>query len=581
MHELRPDQHQLYTGIDNIPSGRSRFLSVWNQCAEGREIDVIERDLINVHLGAHLSGDCTARGKLDALYDPHSNYYGRAGVVDGAHGTAMASIAAGSPYDGFVGAAPRAELIGVHLNQPDTAWKEEDASGRPTWLDWDPVAEPFWRGWQSYADARSIVDALEFIYTEALGQDPVGIVINLSVGTWSGAHDGRSDVARRIDEIIRRSDAGEGPPVAIIVGAGNAGADEGHLALELAPGDTSEIVWRFRANAASADKLEVWFDAPGNTSAEEFDRPGLTFRLRARLHSPAPGSREYCDFEIQPGATHPLEINGVRVGVADCSFRANRFGADRAGRDNLGCVRISLFPPLFCEQLASDADGFIDWTLSAIHEPGHGGRDGHIGSFQNHTETVQLHAWRKRNDDPLRSTLIGSTRAATLCDFACAEGAIVVGGYDATSQGRSGQGAAGGQFIRDFPYASHGPVAWPQRPEGAAAPHLSAPAQMVWAAKSKSDGFMPTCGTSGATALVSGAAAVLFQRAAESGLSVNEQGAKPRGLRLDREALIDELLGKKAATKPIASMTGDDAKTWDPSHGFGCVSILDDVEVEF
>src|SRR5262249_10155763 len=92
-----------------------------------------------------------ARQPADSAYDPHAHHCG-AGEPIAAHGTVVASIAAGSPRGGFRGAAPQARLIGVHLALGEEHWKEQDADGVPMWSGWRPQRQPAWDGWRSYDD---------------------------------------------------------------------------------------------------------------------------------------------------------------------------------------------------------------------------------------------------------------------------------------------------------------------------------------------------------------------------------------------------------------------------------------------
>ncbi|HUS97471.1 MAG TPA: S8 family serine peptidase [Hyphomicrobiaceae bacterium] len=464
----------------------------------------------------HLIDQC-AKPDHGSVYDPHANYYGRSRVIGGAHGTAMASIAAGSHVDGFAGVAPAAGLIGVHLNLPDHAWKEETEDGRPSWQDWIPEQVPEWNGWRSYADATPIVDALEEIYCRALAVRPSAIVINLSVGTWAGPHNGRSAVCRKIDEITARGEEGIGPPAIVVVGAGNAGADQGHVSAELARGEAAEINWRFAPEAASPEKLDLWFQAARGS-------PGLVeIILSTTAHH---GTRPH-RFELTPGQTRSLDIAGQRVGIA-------KWDAVSAG--GFTQVRIAVCPKSFERYLARGSDGTRQLNLRIQNGDASG--------------ALTFHAWRERSDDAHRSVLTGSTRAATLCDFACAELSLVAGGF-ATVEAATA--------VADFPPASAGPVAFPQSPRHARAPHLSAPAHNVSAARSKSSGFMKTSGTSAATALVSGAAALVYQRAAS------------QGRRMSRRELLSELTGLHLD----GLETDCSALHWDPVLGYGPVAIKD------
>lgn len=442
----------------------TRFRALWSQ-SDGR-----------VWHGADIDA-----GLADA-YDPHANYYGPTGKVatgDGAHGTLMAGIAAASRFGSFVGVAPDADLLGVHLDLPDHAWREHDAAGTPDWDHWHPAASPRWSGWKSYADASAIVGAIEFLSDEARRSDAQALVINLSVGTWAGPHDGRSAVARAITAAIARGEDGDGPPCAVVVGAGNAGADRGHVAGEVAAGGCSEIVWRFPAQARRPDKLEIWLEAADGRPAD------ITCAITAKSDG---AGVDAPSFAVTPACTTDIRFSHQRIGVADLTPFASGV---------LTRIRISLDPRRAAQAMPALIRGGSAWSITLTHATG--------------AAPVRFHAWRERNDSPHASTLDGHTRSSTLCDFACAAGAIVAGGYDPW---RPVTGA-------DFAYASHGPAPWSSA--GAiAAPLVGAPAHGVFGPRSNSATTMPTSGTSPSAALVSGAAALIFQHAANCGRRLNQ-----------------------------------------------------------
>jgi len=180
-------------------TGGTRVATLWDQ--NGRETGVLSRRRIDALLACdRASGD---RDALHAVYDPHAHYYDATAGRHGAHGTLMASIAAGSSAFA-TGPAPAATLLAVQLALAETGWREVDASGRPTWLAWSPSAEPVWHGWRDYLSSRALIEALEFLWTEAARRRAPALVVNLSLGAWAGAHDGRSAVEQAIAAIAAR-----------------------------------------------------------------------------------------------------------------------------------------------------------------------------------------------------------------------------------------------------------------------------------------------------------------------------------------------------------------------------------------
>lgn len=447
----------LHPCFRRSPAGRTQFRYLWDQNT-GREFDA---NFIDRLIAA--SERAGTREAADAEYDPHANNFGRHGVWGGAHATIMASIAAGSAVAGFRGVAPAADLIGVQLGLLDHHWKEEDAFGVPTWASWQPDVEPVWTGWRSYDDSPQIVSALDYVFERARHLKARGLVINLSIGAYSGAHDGRSAVEHKIAELAARGAQGGDLPCAVVVSAGNAGTEEGHFSGEAEPDRPISFAWRMNREDVTQNKLEIWYRS---------EKP-----LEVVL-SPGAGIAEALN--ISPGRTRAIELCGVRVGIADHVPDA---------RAPLSRVRILLHPP-FVPDHVWPATGELSFDICCATD----------GSGR-----TRIHAWIER-DDGLgnRSTLNPSDPASTLSGLAAAEGAIVVAGYDHHRAS---------EHPDVFPQSSLGPLPWGGR---GTAPLVCAPGHRIWGARSKTAGFIETSGTSAAAAFTSGVMALLMQRLARS-----------------------------------------------------------------
>jgi hypothetical protein len=300
----------------------------------------------------------------------------------------------------------------------------------------------------------------------------------LSIGAYAGAHDGQSPVERKIAEIVSRSAGGEGIPCAVVVAAGNAGADDGHFSGELRGGGRLRFEWRLDPRGSAQKKLEIWYRSPAPINVElslanASDVTGLPVLL-------------------EPGRTIPIDLPGSRSGVAEHTPLA---------RGALSRVRILIHPP-YLPALLSRPPGEIAFEIRCS-APDIAARP------------VPLHAWIEREDDPAeRPTLYPSCPASTLTTLASAEGAIVVAGYDHHQAPRPAV----------FPRSSLGPSPW-----GAAdrlpAPTVAAPAGRIWGAWSKTTDFIETSGTGAAAALTAGAVALLMQRAAFQGRQFDSRRA--------------------------------------------------------
>lgn len=497
----------LHPALRHADRRRSRFSRVWCQ---GSPAGVLERSAIERLI--RRAQDRNDRRWLDEVYDPHQRYYGRYGVIGGAHGTSMASIAAGTATASFRGAAPGAEIIGVHLDLPDHAWKEQSPDGEPAWAAM-PVDEAApWSGWKDYDSAQAIVDGLDFLYQSAARSGVAGLVVNVSVGTWAGAHDGNSPVERKIAELIETGRTGAGPAVAVVVGAGNAGADAGHFAGRVTSATPARFQWLMSAADPTQNKLEIWYD-------------GAAPRQVA-LTTPAPIGGAPHTIRLELGRTTKVMLGDRLIGIADHQPRV---------RDRLCRARILLHPPFFPDALPVGEDGWMAFGIE-------------IGAARAGASAApsEIHAWIERDDGLMECSMLRpSTRTGTLCSFATAPGAFVVAGYD-HARSRPEKPAP-------FPPSSLGPPPWSAN-AAAAVPLLCAPAHRIFGAASKSDGYLATSGTSAAAALTSGLVAVLMQRA------LAERG------RICIGEIEDELIA-------AASTRGRRAGRWQADIGYGRARI--------
>jgi subtilisin family serine protease len=170
------------TGLDTThkdflrTDGTTRVLAAWDQSsAVGRP-----------PLGFSYGAECRA-AQIDARQCPLVDRVG--------HATHVAGIAAGNgsatgkdrPAYQYIGMAPEADLVVVKLG--------EQTSNR-------------------------VIDALAYLKAtaRAMGRP---IVVNLSLGTSSGAHDGTSDFERAIDAF---TGPGDSPAAVVVVAGGNHGA---------------------------------------------------------------------------------------------------------------------------------------------------------------------------------------------------------------------------------------------------------------------------------------------------------------------------------------------------------------------
>jgi subtilisin family serine protease len=148
------------------------------------------------------------------------------------HGTHVAGIAVGNgrshdemfPIGQYVGIAPRADIIFV--------------SGASTKND----------------NTADLARAVKYIFQKA---DELGkpCVINISLGSGGGSHDGQSLVERAFDDMLLQK-----PGRAIVKAAGNQHGTSTHFSDVLKAG-VQQLIWRVHANDRSENEIEIWFSS--------------------------------------------------------------------------------------------------------------------------------------------------------------------------------------------------------------------------------------------------------------------------------------------------------------------------------
>jgi subtilisin family serine protease len=217
------------------------------------------------------------------------------------HGTHVASIAAGRCIGKFAGGvAPEARLL-VVIARSD--------------------------GEIGYSKAH--VDALAFIDKAAAARG-LPVVVNVSKGTNTGAHDGKSALEVAFDEF---AGGGRKPGRVVVKSAGNERGQNRHAAVFLGSGNTETLPWkRSPLSTIGIERLELWWD-----SSDE-----LEFRLGY------PGSYAWSDWvtETSPdlsgtlgaGGTFRMQITRLHVDNGDNQLRidvGNKNGGVKSGTWNI------------------------------------------------------------------------------------------------------------------------------------------------------------------------------------------------------------------------------------------------------
>lgn len=229
---------------DFIKNGKTRFVSIWDQGGTIRKSPKESKegqfDYGSLFTEDHLNA---AMGAADKLHVSPHDIEPQSQMVTGAHGTHVASIAAGNN-----GMCPEADIVGVLLSL-----SAEDTDRR-----------------RSFYDSTRLAHAVTYLIDIARDRRRP-ISINISLGTNGHAHDASSPINRLIDTILVH------PGRSITVAAGNAGQegpqhenDFGYIMGRIhtsgripARGLDKDIEWQVVGNSIadlSENELEIWYE---------------------------------------------------------------------------------------------------------------------------------------------------------------------------------------------------------------------------------------------------------------------------------------------------------------------------------
>jgi subtilisin family serine protease len=346
--------HQNFRNED----GSTRIEAIWHQGGDPATSQSPFR-YGRLYRRAEIDAALKAADPYEALgYGPAPD---RANVI-GSHGTHVMDIAAGNGRGSQVaGFAPNAEIVFVESATTDVPWEG------PATVD------------AEFGDSTQLLEAIKFIFDTA-GDRPC--VVNVSLGTNGGPHDGSSLVELGIDAAVRGQ-----ANRAVVIAASNSFADGIHTAGTLMDGETHDIGWEIPDADISQNELEIWY--PGS---DEFG-----FELLA--------PDETSMAVVAPGENGELQSEDGRVVL----FISHRTGDPNNGDNVVG---------VFAE---ADMPAGV-WTLRLR------GTKVTDGDF---------HAWIER-DDQSQSSFVDQAvvDSYTLGSISCGKESIVVGSYDAHKPGK-------------------------------------------------------------------------------------------------------------------------------------------------
>jgi subtilisin family serine protease len=358
--------------------GQTRFVAIWDQGGAWRPPPKHRgfdygAEFTKAHMDAAIAA-AAAKGVPPAtLLERQSQ------TSPGSHGTHVASIAAGNS-----GVCPKAYLAGVLIDVP---------------LPDDPLE----RRRMTFSDTSRIVHAVEYLLHLATEMQ-VPLVVNVSLGTNGGAHDGSSGVSRWLDAYLAA------PGRAICVAAGNAGQEKAQTEGDLgwimgrihsqghvpARGLEVELEWTVVGDGIedrSENELEIWYGAqdrfavavkPPQASdwitvnprefVENYRLPsGTTLSIYNELYHPTNGANYvavYLSPNLDPGNFRGIDAGVWKVRLIGEEVRDGRFDAwierdDPAELEPIGGRRLFRFPSFFTE--ATNIDSHSISSLACGH----------------------------------------------------------------------------------------------------------------------------------------------------------------------------------------------------------------------
>ena len=276
----------------------------------------------------------------------------------GTHGTHVTDIAAGNGQGtGMPGYAPKADLMFVDC-RGSNAWGPADAT-------------------KGFGETDTVIDAVRYIFERSNGRPTV---VNLSLGSHAGPHDGKGLIERAMDVMVDAE-----PNRAVVVSAGNSYEDNSHQSGHLASGQYVELEWVVPQEVPKGyiPEVQVWYPKDARMGVELYAPNGQLM-----------------------GKAAPSESRRLRVGYSLGAFLASRTNQSR-GRDNV--IGVQLYPGM---------PGGV-YKIRLVLES---------------ANDVEFHAWVERC---VFQTIFRppTDTSHTLGSLANGRLSIVVGAYDATQPG--------------------------------------------------------------------------------------------------------------------------------------------------
>lgn len=328
---------------------KTRLISIWHQGGSSSADGAVPygREMRPDQIDAAL----TQPAPYDGLrYGPAVDAPGSVG----SHGTHVMDISAGNGGgSGVAGFAPNADLIFVDVLHSDVPFAGTEVVG------------------SSFGDSVQLLEAVRYIFDTA-GTKPC--VVNISLGTNGGPHDGSTLVEQGIDALIAAA-----PNRAVTISASNSYDDGIHAAGTVAQDATFDLTWIIPSGDQSDNEFELWYGANDRVSVELIDAAGKSYGT------------------ISPGDNGAVSSDGIVM-----IFAANRLADPNNGDNSIG---------VFLDRRAASGA----WIVR-LH-----GDDIKSGAF---------HAWIERDNVRPSRFAPPNDNTLTIGSISCGKLSIAVGSYD-------------------------------------------------------------------------------------------------------------------------------------------------------
>ena len=225
------------------------------------------------------------------------------------HGTYVADVAAGNGRgSGNAGVAPEARIVFVDVATAGTLAQGDQAIG------------------STFGDSVQLLEAIHFIFDLAKTEG-CPCVVNISLGTNGGPHDGSSPLEEAIDRMVRQE-----PNRAVVIAAGNSFGKSLHAMGRVPEGGCCDLKWRIPRFDATSNEMEIWYAGEDRFTLDLFDpngwrvarvKPGETWENNRRGEGRMTVVNRLDDPNNKDNTINVYFERGVRAGIWTLRLRGD------------------------------------------------------------------------------------------------------------------------------------------------------------------------------------------------------------------------------------------------------------------